>query len=225
MKLSDLQYFDRKQDVAILWRQLPHWPQAGTLCFMTWRTADSVPVELVKRWERERATWLSAHDIEKSHDDWRSRLAELPLETQDEYHRRFTEQWDEWLDRGYGAAVLRRRELATIVGDSLAFFDGDRYVLTDYIVMPTHVHLLAAFPHEEAMLRQIESWKHFTATQINRRIGSKGRFWQEDEFDHLVRSEMHFEHYRRYIAQNGPQAKLSDDEYLHYSKPLMQSAS
>jgi type I restriction enzyme R subunit len=124
------------------------------------------------------------------------------------------------LDAGHGAAVLRNPDLAKIVGDSLLHFDGDRYLLTDYVVMPTHVHVLAAFLDEDAMLLQCESWKHFTATKINRLIGAKGRFWQEDDFDHLVRSELHFEHYRRYIAENGPQARLKKDEYLHFSKSL-----
>lgn len=219
MKL-DIQYFDAKQEVAICWRHLPHWSQAGTLCFLTWRTKDSIPTPLVDQWQRERAHWLLQHGIEKSKQDWRGHFAELSPELQVEYHRRFTDRWDEWLDAGHGAAILRRRDLATIVADSLLHFDGERYLLTDFVVMPTHVHLLAAFPHEDAMLQQCESWKRFTATQLNRRIGAKGRFWQEDDFDHLVRSEQHFEHYRQYIAANGPYARLKEDEYLHYSKPL-----
>ena len=74
--------------------------------------------------------------------------------------------------------------------------------LTDYVVMPNHVHLLAAFPDEDAMLTQCESWKHYTAGAMNRVLGRKGRFWQQDEFDHLVRSADAFDHFRRYIADN-----------------------
>jgi putative transposase len=86
--------------------------------------------------------------------------------------------------------------------------------------MPNHVHLLAAFPDEEAMLAQCESWKHYTATQINRRLGENGRFWQQDGFDHLVRSEEQWEYLRRYIAANPARARLSEGEYLHFSKKL-----
>ncbi len=53
------------------------------------------------------------------------------------------------------------------------------------------------------MLEQFESWKHFTARSINRKLGNRGRFWQQDGFDHLVRSVEQFEHFRRYIANNG----------------------
>ena len=54
--------------------------------------------------------------------------------------------------------------------------------------MPTHVHLLAAFATAEAMTHQSDSWLHYTASQINRAIGEKGKFWQQEPFDHLVRS-------------------------------------
>ena len=59
--------------------------------------------------------------------------------------------------------------------NSLQHFDGDRYLLTDAVVMPNHVHLLAGFPTEEAMLAQCTSWKHFTAVAIRRRQRERAR--------------------------------------------------
>jgi type I restriction enzyme R subunit len=116
--------------------------------------------------------------------------------------------------------VLRRPELAGLVAKSLRHFDGERYLMLDFVVMPNHVHLLAAFPDEAAMLAQCESWKHYTATGINRALGQKGRFWQADAFDHLVRSERQFAYLRHYIADNPKKAGLRAGEYLHYSRPL-----
>ena len=113
---------------------------------------------------------------------------------------------------------MRRRELAAIVGESLQKFDGDRYVLTDFVVMPNHVHLLAAFPKEDMMVKQCANWKRFTARKINAVTARKDEFWQEDVFEHLVRSPEHFEHYRKYIACNGQRAKLPTTDYLAYSK-------
>jgi putative transposase len=69
------------------------------------------------------------------------------------------------------------------------------------------------------MLAQCESWKHFTATRINRVLGRKGRFWQQDGFDHLVRSVEQFDYLRRYVAENPSRAGLGPGEYLHESKP------
>ena len=35
--------FDREGEVLIVERRLPHWSQAGAICFITWRTLDSMP--------------------------------------------------------------------------------------------------------------------------------------------------------------------------------------
>ena len=93
-----------------------------------------------------------------------------------------------------------------------------RYYLSDYVVMPNHVHILVAFPTEEAMLKQCESWKHYTARQINGLLQRRGRLWQQDAFDHLVRSPDEFDRLRAYIADNPRAAGLRSDEYLHYQK-------
>lgn len=85
--------------------------------------------------------------------------------------------------------------------------------------MPNHCHLLASFPDEHSMLDQCESWKHFTAREINRELKQRGRFWQQDAFDHLVRTEEQFRFLREYIAQNPTKAGLSRGEFLHWSLP------
>lgn len=70
--------------------------------------------------------------------------------------------------------MLRQPEVSAIVAESLLHFDGDRYLLTDFAVMPNHVHLLVAFPDADAMLLQCTSWKPYTATKINRLVHQKG---------------------------------------------------
>jgi type I restriction enzyme R subunit len=92
--------------------------------------------------------------------------------------------------------------------------------MSDFVVMPNHVHLLAAFADEKGMLEQCDSWKHYTAREINRRLGRSGRLWQQDGFDHLVRSTRHYEAFRRYIADNPKKARLKSGEFVHYSKVM-----
>lgn len=165
---------------------------------------------------------MRLHGVDPASTDWESSLSSLPASHQREYYDIFRAEWHEYLDRGHGECVLRRPELSMIVQQSLLKFDVDRYHLTDFIIMPNHVHLLAAFLDSESMLKQCENWKHFQAFQINRRLGRKGRFWQQDSFDHLVRSEAQFEYLRRYIADNPQKANLPPHEYLHYSKVMSQ---
>jgi len=163
---------------------------------------------------------LRSHGIYLNSMLWREQLQRLDQKLAQEFLNRFWNRWQDELDANLGECVLRQAPLAQIVGNSLHFFDGDRYSLLDFIVMPTHVHILASFPDEEGMLAQCESWKHYTAAQINRHLKQRGRFWQPDAFDHLVRSEAQFEYLRDYIAGNPNRARLQPGEYLHYSKSL-----
>jgi len=211
---------DPEADVRIVERRLPHWSQAGALCFLTWRTVDSLPKDGLDRWFADRARWLVSHGIQPDDPQWRNRLERLDFKLVRDFLDAFWNRWHDALDAGHGACVLRRSELSALVADSLMHFDGDRYEVLDYVVMPNHVHLLAVFPDEAAMLTQCESWKHYTAVQINRRLGQRGRFWQADGFDHLVRTEAQFEYLRKYIRDNPQRARLKPGEYRHYSKVL-----
>jgi putative transposase len=217
--MPEIQFFDRDADFAITWRRLPHWSQPGTLTFITFRTRDSMPRPVVNAWVRERNRILDQHGIDPG-GDWRASLNDLPKAAQMELRFLLTVRWDSHLDCSHGACVLRDSKLAKIVGDSLRMFDGDRYELTDFVVMPNHVHVLAAFESEEAMLSQVAGWKRFTATQINKALARRGHFWQEDQFDHLVRNGNQFESLRKYIADNGPKLGLPPDQHLHWSKEM-----
>jgi type I restriction enzyme R subunit len=215
-----IQVFDRAQEYAVVERRLPHWTQAGTICFITWRTWDSIPAPVLEKWLGERDTWLARHGIDPQRADWNDRLQSLDKRLVAEFREYIADRWNGHLDECRGSCVLRRPELSKIVSDSLLHFDGDRYDLTDFIVMPNHVHVLCAFPEESAMLSQCESWKHFTATKINRALGRRGRFWQQDGFDHLVRSPDEFSHFRCYIADNPRFARLQAEDFVHWSKKL-----
>ncbi|MFN0077824.1 MAG: transposase [Prosthecobacter sp.] len=219
-----MRFFNPHDDLLITQRKLPHWAQDGAVVFITWRTLDSMPQEVLEGWRAERNRWLVAHDIDPTLPGWKAQVQDLPLEQMTEYHEQFTTKWHEHLDLGHGACVLRQPELAQIVRDSLLYFDGDRYEMLDFVIMPNHVHLLACFPDKAALLEQCESWKHFTGVQINRRLGTKGRFWQQDAFDHLVRHEAQFRRLQRYIAENPAHAGLRSGEALRWKSSHHRSA-
>jgi putative transposase len=213
----ELHFFDPKAGTAILERRLPHWLQPGVVCFITFRTHDSMPQSVVEKWLMDRSLWLRNHGIAAEDRDWKAALRALDPGLQQEFYNEFSSRWHNELDSCHGASVLRDPANAGIVAESFHQFDGDRYVLTDFVVMPNHMHLLAAFLDDDSMLSICESWKRFTGRKINQRLGVTGRFWQQDGFDHLVRSESQFEHYRRYIANNPRKANLKSGEFIHYS--------
>jgi putative transposase len=239
---TNVQLFDRDAEVHVLQRRLPHWSQAGALCFITWRTHDSMPKAVVDDWNAERMRGLARLGIDPNDPNWRQRVTALMPHAEREDHgspyasregpllpRVFLDQlssrWHDALDACHGDCVLRRPELAKIVADSLSHFDDQRYALFDFVIMPNHIHLLASFANEDEMTDQCESWKHFTATRINRLLGRKSRFWQQDAFDHLVRTEEQFAYLRLYIADNPTKAKLRPGEFIHYSRSLAPETS
>ncbi len=209
--------FDPKGEFAINERMRPHWSQAGAIVFVTFRTKDSIPREVHERWERERHAWLEHRGV-RDGLYWKDALPELEPNVKAEFLRHFNRCRETFLDTCHGACALRDPECSQIVADSLLHFDGDRYQMGDFVVMPNHVHLLAAFPSESSMEKQFASWLHFTAREINRMTDQSGHFWQQEPFDHLVRNVEQYAYLREYIADNPSKAGLSAGEYFYYRR-------
>ncbi len=206
--------FDPKAETLIYEHCRPHWSQAGTVVFLTFRTHDSIPREVIDRWDREKLDWLMRHGYD-ARPHWSDILPLLSEQERGQFQKQFQRCREDFLDTCQGECLLRRPELAQIVADSLLHFDAQRYRMGDFIVMPNHVHLLAVFGTAEGMKVQCDSWLHYTATCINRVIGRKGKFWQPEPFDHLVRSVEQYEYLRKYIAENPNKAGLRPGEYLY----------
>ena len=206
--------FDPKADLLIHEHFRPHWSQSGAIVFLTFRTHDSIPQEVIHRWEREKQDWMHrrGHPAEQH---WTKILANLDPKELAEFTKQFERCREDFLDTCHGRCLLRRPELAATVADSLLHFDGDRYRMGDFVIMPNHVHLLAAFGTEDALVTQCDSWLHYMAFRINQTLREKGKFWQQEPFDHLVRSPEQYAYLRKYIANNGKKAKLSPGEYLY----------
>lgn len=206
--------FDPKAEFFIYEHCRPHWSQTGAVVFITFRTADSIPFEVVRRWDREKQQWMQQR-AKGADGHWSTILATLSPKDRADFQRDFNRCREAYLDTCHGRCLLKRPELAKIVADSLLHFDHQRYRLGDFIVMPNHVHLLAAFPTSEAMRHQCDAWLHYTAFRINATIGEKGKFWQQEPFDHLVRSPEQYEYFRQYIADNPEKAALRAGEYFY----------
>lgn len=187
--------------------------QAGTITFITLRLGDSLPRDVIEAWDRQRIEYLRQEGIECI--DWRVGRQQLSEQEQFEFNKCFRRLRETELDAAHGECALRDPQAANIVSDSLLYFDNERYLMGDFVVMPNHVHLLAVFPTPETMRTQCYSWMKFTATKINRLVGRAGQLWQSEPFDHLVRSEGQLAYLRRYIADNPTNAKLRPGEFLY----------
>lgn len=182
-------------------RRLPHWTREGVTYYVTFRLADSMPEEAMRRWLRHRNEWLATKGITVPEFGGVS-LESLPLEQRKEYRKLFGETFQEELDAGHGSCLLAKPDNAKIVGEAMEHFDGDRYLLGDYVVMPNHVHVLLVPLEGSGLTEILRSWKTFTAREINQREGRSGGLWQRESFDHIVRSKEQLRRIREYIARN-----------------------
>ncbi|MBM3887562.1 MAG: valine--tRNA ligase [Verrucomicrobia bacterium] len=183
-------------EVDVSRRRLPHWRQAGATYFVTFRLADSIPEGRLAELEAERQRWLANHSEPLSEADHR------------EYYQLFNDRVEQWLDEGHGSCVLSDVRAAKIVAGALRHFDGQRYMLGAWVVMPNHVHVLVT-PREGQELGDIlHSWKSFSAHEINKLTGRAGQLWQHESHDHIVRDAQALARIQAYIEQNPQMARV-----------------
>jgi len=112
------------------------------------------------------------------------------------------------LDAGRGSCWLKRPDIASMVEDALRHFDGKRYRLLAWCLMPNHAHVVVEIVSENSLSEIVGSWKSFTAKQANKAIGRSGAFWHADYFDRYMRDEGHLARTIDYVESNPVKAGL-----------------
>lgn len=209
-------FFRPGDEVEVSRRDMPHWEQRQVCYFVTFRTIDSVPADVMAGWKVERFQWLEAQGIDPGMENWHSQLEMLPREVRAEFHQLFSKRMHDMLDTCAGECLLRRADLRKIVVGALHHFDTERYHLGGYVIMPNHVHVLVQSLDEMGIKELCYSWKRFSARSIHEHLARKGHFWQAETYDHIVRGELQFRHYRDYIRENPVKAGLRVGEYALY---------
>jgi REP element-mobilizing transposase RayT len=180
---------------------LPHWTQQRATYAVTFRLADSLPEAVLERWVSEREQIVGRAEANGRP------LAQHELSRLDELH---SARIEAYLDAGHGACWLKDSRAATIVRDALLFFEGDRYQMLAWCVMPNHVHAVFTPMDGRALPAIVHSWKSFTAKEVNRIVGRVGPLWQPESYDHLVRDKADLAHATRYVLENPRKAGLVD---------------
>jgi type I restriction enzyme R subunit/putative DNA methylase len=169
---------------------LPHRDVVGLLQAITFRLADSLPQAKLAELELE---------LEHLPEDRRST----------ERHRRI----EQWLDAGMGCRALGHPAVAKVVQDSLLHFDGERYRLLCWCVMPNHVHVL--IEPRQALAGVVQGWKSFTARWALARNDALGlgipdpkHLWMREYWDRYMRDEGHLRRSIDYIHNNPVKAGL-----------------
>lgn len=101
-----------------------------------------------------------------------------------------------------------------IVLESCIHGHGTKYNLFVAVVMPDHAHLILTpltdiknqriYPLHEVM----RAMKSYSARRINERLGGSGRIWQQESFDHVLRSSESLDAKIAYVLANPVRAGL-----------------
>ncbi len=164
---------------------LPHF-DGNVVQFITFHLADSLPQPVLKKLEGE-----------KEHGK---------LERY--YDHSFIENVDGYLDTGIGECTLRNPGVAAIVEDALKYYDGIRYELICWVIMPNHTHFLIRPYPEWALSSIVKDLKGFTARQVNKLLSRSGSLWHPDYFDRFMRDREHLLRTIRCIEDNPVKAGL-----------------
>ena len=170
---------------------LPHLDAGDLIQGITFRLADSVPREAVERWRAEIRHSRRWQTDAARHEELQRRVARYE-------------------DSGRGECHLRRPEIATLVRDALLRFDGERYRLLEWCVMPNHVHVLIRQKPGFPLAEIVRSWKVFTAREANAILRRTGRFWMREYHDRCIRDENHMDVAVAYIRNNPVKAGLCE---------------
>jgi REP element-mobilizing transposase RayT len=160
---------------------IPHFDEPGLIQSITFRLADSLPPDVVQRLKEEK---------DEVSDLARRQLIET------------------YMDAGYGACHLRDPRIGSLLQEALLHFDGERYLLAAWVIMPNHVHVIVEIMSGYPLDKVVGSWKSFTAKKANRILRRNGRFWYPDYFDRYIRDDRHYANSVKYINENPVKAGL-----------------
>ncbi len=180
---------------------LPHWRLPGATYAVTFRLADAIPLAALTAYQQRKQRLVERLQAVVDEAGSRSALEAL-IAIRAEMAALFEQMLDPVLNQSHGECHLKRDDLAALVQQALRHFDGDRYTLFAWSVMPNHVHAVVKPEAGHELEQIIQSWKSFTAKQANELLGRTGTFWQEEYYDHIVRDGEDFRHQLRYVLEN-----------------------
>lgn len=192
--------FEGEHTISRTLRNLPHWQAEGCTYFITFRQHDALPKSVVARLKAEGRSFLQQHHAQK--------VSELKPQDQAQYRKIIGKLFHTSLDQGHGSCVLFDPANSALVEDCLRHFDGQRYHLGDFVIMPNHVHLLVVPQPSFDLSKILHTWKSFTAKEINKRLRKTGPFWQKESYDHIVRNRTDLDRIIKYTAENPAKANL-----------------
>ena len=117
------------------------------------------------------------------------------------------------MDKGSnGKNYLSISKIAEEAVKPIHFADSKESKLICYCVMPNHIHLVFRLLQNNSGISKITlSIKRISSRRCNELLKTKGKFWQAESFDRLLRDNKELFHIINYIVDNPVNAGLVND--------------
>ena len=179
---------------------------------ITYRLYDSVPKEVIEQWKAELNGTQTARlqNIQADEPSAFQRLSANSYKADEPsaLQRQMLVKIDKFEDSGYGQCFMRDDRVAQIIKDNMMFHNGKLYNLMAWCIMPNHVHTLLEMFRGISLSRVMQSWRSYTAHQINRLLNRTGQVWMQEYFDRYIRDADHYQKVVNYIHNNPVKAGL-----------------
>ena len=186
---------------------LPHWHMGNAFVFITFRLADSLPVESLRPCKALERQWNEIFNANPTNDTLRN-----------QYYKERAELINNLLDQSLGSCILKDESIRQIVVNAIHYFDNKRYHVCDYVIMPNHVHMLIETFENIRVQDVLHSIKRFSAQEINKHLNHTGEVWQRESFDRFIRNSQHYWNVWQYIMNNP--RNLPSSEFTFYTTSL-----
>jgi REP element-mobilizing transposase RayT len=183
-------------------RRLPHYQPKDSILFATFRLTNSLPKEIIAQLHQERD--------EREKEIQKESNLEKRLSLIEEEQRRYFGHFDSYLDRiSTEIRWLENANIAKLVYDAILFYNTTEYDVIAFCIMPNHVHLVADMKHKNVPLHNIlKRIKTFTALKSNLILNRSRQFWQNENYDHVVRDGNELTRIITYVIENPVKAGL-----------------
>lgn len=173
-------------------RNLPHLYYNEGIYFVTFRLYGSIHPNELKQLQKQIQENQTLHPYQQ---------------------KKIFKKYDAHLDKPVNSIqYLKHPEIMEICKSSIHHYDGNEYKIICYCIMPNHIHLVFELLNKDRLIGDIVgSIKKYTAKHSNIALGRKGRFWQIESFDRLVRDEVELYFTIRYVLMNPVNTGLVTD--------------
>ncbi|MDD4279991.1 MAG: transposase [Candidatus Sumerlaeales bacterium] len=151
----------------------------GDTWFVTLFLADAIPLEYLKKMQQELLEWMKKYEG-----------AELTAALRRQRNELFPQRIENFLDKGEGSCLFNDTRMARAAQESLEHYNGRRYNLGRYAIMPNHIHAVLTLPPDGNITRVIRTIKHSSGDLLNKLTGlSSGTpVWHQHTLTQQVRN-------------------------------------